>query len=160
MDTPIVLWPAQTRREFCVRTGQAAAMLAAGVVAGCGGGGTSPSSTNTPQLGTVAAAVAGRVVSVAVDGSSALNPVGSAVSVQTSLGPFLVAHTAQDTFVALTATCTHEGCTITGFGNNRFVCPCHGSQYSTSGGVVMGPASRSLQAYPTQFANGVLTFTV
>jgi len=154
----------RTRREFCADACQAASLLALGAVAACGGSSTAPSSSappsSVPQLGTVAASVAGRVVSVSVDAASALASVGSAALVQTSLGTFLVAHPAVDTFTALTATCTHEGCGVTGFSNSRFVCPCHGSQYTTSGAVVVGPATRALQQYPTQFVNGVLTFTV
>ena len=99
------------------------------------------------------------IVSVTIDAASALAAVGSMAMVQTSLGTFLVAHTGQDTFTALTATCTHEGCTVTGFSGTRFVCPCHGSQFSTSGAVAMGPATRALQPFTTQFANGVLTFS-
>jgi len=97
---------------------------------------------------------------VTVDAGSALAAVNSAAMVQTSLGTFLLARTAQDTFSALTAICTHEGCSITGFGNNQFVCPCHGSRFTTAGSVANGPAMRALQQYTTQFANGVLTFTV
>jgi len=139
-------------------------MLALGMVAACGGNSTSPSSSpspsSVPQLGTIPATVTGRVVSVTVDATSALASVGSAALVQTSLGTFLVAHPAVDTYTALTATCTHEGCGVTGFSGDRFVCPCHGSQFTTSGAVTNGPATRALQQYTTQFANGVLTFTV
>ena len=81
--------------------------------------------------------------------------------VQTSSnGSFLATRTAQTTFSVLTATCTHEGCTVTGFSGTTFVCPCHGSRYSTSGGVVNGPATRALQTFNSQFANGLLTFNL
>jgi hypothetical protein len=43
--------------------------------------------------------------------------------VQTSIGDFLVAHTAQNAFVALSAICTHQTCTITGFGNQNLRVP-------------------------------------
>ena len=89
-----------------------------------------------------------------------LAAVNSAAMVQTSLGTFLLARTAQDTFSALTAVCTHEGCSVTGFASNQFVCPCHGSRFTTTGSVANGPATRALQQYTTQFANNVLTFTV
>jgi len=151
--------PAVGRREFCACACQTAALLAAGTFAACGGSSTSPTS-DAPQLRTVAGTVAGRTVSVTVDAGSALAAVNSAAMVQTSLGTFLLARTAQDTFSALTAICTHEGCSITGFGNNQFVCPCHGSRFTTAGSVANGPAMRALQQYTTQFANGVLTFTV
>ncbi len=159
MNSPSVPPQPPTRREFCAHACQAASTLAIGVLAtACGGG--SPTAPSAPQLTSVPATVAGRVVSIVVDSASVLATVGAAAIAQTSLGAFLVARTAQDAFTALTATCTHEGCTVTGFSSSQFVCPCHGSQYATSGAVVVGPATRSLQQFPTGFANGVLTFTV
>lgn len=78
---------------------------------------------------------------------------------QSTAGSFLVARTSQDAFSALTAVCTHEGCTITNVSGTTFICPCHGSQYSTSGAVLKSPATRSLTTFATQFANGTLTIT-
>lgn len=95
-----------------------------------------------------------------VDGSSPLATVGGAARVQASSASFLVTRTAQDAFSALTATCTHEGCTVTGFANQAFVCPCHGSQFNATGGVLRGPASTPLRQFPTTFSNNVLTITV
>ena len=97
---------------------------------------------------------------VSVDANSPLSSVGGAAIIENNAGRFLVAHTATDTFVTVTAVCTHEGCTITGYTNQIYVCPCHGSRFSTSGSVVSGPANRSLLTYATQFANGVVTMTL
>ena len=94
-----------------------------------------------------------------IDAASPLASPGSAALVQSPLGTLLVSRTASDAFSALTATCTHEGCSITGFLDSSYVCPCHGSRFDTSGRVLNGPASRSLRQYQTQFANGVLTIT-
>lgn len=46
---------------------------------------------------------------------------------------------------ALAITCPHLGCSY-GFdqGNNRFLCPCHGSQFSLAGEVLHGPATSPL----------------
>lgn len=44
---------------------------------------------------------------------------------------------------AISAVCTHLGC-IVGRGEQGFACPCHGSRYDALGGVVRGPAPRSL----------------
>jgi Rieske Fe-S protein len=96
---------------------------------------------------------------IAIDASSPLAAIGSAALARSPSAVVLVAHTAQDSFTALSATCTHQACTITGLGNQTFVCPCHGSQFSTSGQVLNGPASISLRRFTTQFANNVLTIT-
>ncbi|HEY9805244.1 MAG TPA: Rieske 2Fe-2S domain-containing protein [Candidatus Obscuribacterales bacterium] len=46
---------------------------------------------------------------------------------------------------AIGSVCTHLGCTVKWkLEQNRFVCPCHGSQYDALGRVVKGPAKRSL----------------
>ena len=63
-------------------------------------------------------------------------------------------------FVALTAVCTHEACTVSGFQSSRYVCPCHGSQYSTTGAVLQGPATRSLQQFATRISGTVLTISL
>ena len=146
------------RREFCLHTCQAASLLAIGsLIAGCGGSPTS-SGSGSP-LATVSGAVAGRTVTLTINSTSPLAAVGSAALVQTTLGFFLVAHTGQDTFTAMTAVCTHEGCTVGEFDGSLFICPCHGSEYSTTGAVVQGPAPTALTRFATQFANGVLSFS-
>ena len=46
---------------------------------------------------------------------------------------------------ALWARCTHLGCTPSWFSDqNRFKCPCHGSNYTMGGDVIAGPAPRPL----------------
>jgi Rieske Fe-S protein len=128
------------------------------ILQSCGGGGNpSGPSSNVPSLSTVTGTASSGAVTVAIDAASPLANVGSAALVQSSVGVFLVARTAQDAFTALTATCTHQGCTVSGFQNATYVCPCHGSQFSTAGAVLQGPATRALQAFPTLFANNLLT---
>ncbi len=80
--------------------------------------------------------------------------------VRSSGGLFLVSRTGQDAFTALTSTCTHEACTITGFDNSNYVCPCHGSRFTTAGRVVTGPATAPLRTFATQFSNNVLTIAL
>jgi cytochrome b6-f complex iron-sulfur subunit len=46
---------------------------------------------------------------------------------------------------AISSVCAHLGCTVGWHPEqNRFICPCHGSQYDAEGRVVRGPARRSL----------------
>ncbi len=99
-------------------------------------------------------------VTLAINASSPLATVGNAALVQASAGNFLVSRTAQDTFAALTAVCTHEGCVVTNFQSGTYGCPCHGSEFSTTGAVRSGPATSSLRQFSTQFANNVLTISL
>jgi len=55
---------------------------------------------------------------------------------------------------------TREGCTLSGFQNNRYVCPCHGSQFTTSGAVAQGPASSPLRQFTTRLSGTTLTIVV
>jgi Rieske Fe-S protein len=144
-----------TRREFC----QALTIIsAASLVEACSGNSTSGS--NAPQLPTVTGTFNGTTVTVNVDSSSPLNTVGNAALVNTSGGALLVARTAQNTFTALNSTCTHQTCTVSGYQSGTYVCPCHLSEFSTSGAVVQGPASRPLTSYPTSFVSPTLTITI
>jgi menaquinol-cytochrome c reductase iron-sulfur subunit len=50
---------------------------------------------------------------------------------------------------ALSARCTHLGCTVRWVAaENRFKCPCHGSQFAADGTVLHGPAERPLDRLP------------
>ena len=148
------------RRSFCIQACQAASCLALGsLVQACGGnGGSSPS--NVPQLSSVNGNVSGGTVVVQIGAGSPLATVGGAAILFSSGGSFLVSRTGQDTFAAVTAMCTHEACTITGFENSNYVCPCHGSRFTTGGRVVMGPATAPLRTFSTQFTNNVLTISL
>lgn len=60
----------------------------------------------------------------------------------------------------LNAVCTHLGCVVPWSApNNKFMCPCHGSQYSAEGAVVRGPAPLPLAlAHCETDASGTITF--
>jgi cytochrome b6-f complex iron-sulfur subunit len=48
---------------------------------------------------------------------------------------------------------------VSEYQNQVYECPCHGSQYSTSGAVVRGPAAVPLRQFATSFTNNVLTIS-
>lgn len=144
------------RRDFC----QTISLISVASLAHACSGGAGPSSIGAPSLPTIDANVVGGAITLTVDASSPISPLGSAALVQTSDGNYLVAHTAEEAFTALTAVCTHQGCTVTGYQNSIYICPCHGSEYSTSGTVLRGPASAPLQSFATRFASPLLTITL
>jgi cytochrome b6-f complex iron-sulfur subunit len=155
--------PKFTRRDFCVQSFQTASLAAmATALTGCGGGSSSPTGpSGLPALPTIDLVIrVNNTITLNIDATSPLLAVGTAALVRASDPPLLVAHTGQNTFTAMTAVCTHEGCTVSNFQNPTFECPCHGSQYSTSGSVLRGPATRSLTQFATNFTNNVLTITV
>jgi Rieske Fe-S protein len=153
----------QTRREFCTHVCRAVSLAAVGgalgsVLQSCGGNPTGPSSFQALPI--VSARDAAGSVVVTIDSASALAAVGSVALVQSPSAFALVVHTAQDSFTAFTAMCTHSACTISGYdGGQTFVCPCHGSEFSANGQVVSGPARSALRQFRTQFADNVLTVT-
>lgn len=60
----------------------------------------------------------------------------------------------------LNAVCTHLGCVVPWNGSeNKFVCPCHGSQYDKTGKVVRGPAPLSLALVHANTIDDKLVFT-
>ena len=149
----------ETRRTFCVRAcrtalGAALAGGLSGLLEGCGGP-TAPSGTTVLPVLTGADTSGG--VTVTIDSTSPLASVGGAALVQSPSRELLVARTGQSAFSALSAICTHVGCVITGFGSGVYVCPCHGSQFSTSGSVLSGPASSPLPQFTATLAGNVLT---
>jgi cytochrome b6-f complex iron-sulfur subunit len=61
---------------------------------------------------------------------------------------------------ALNAVCTHLGCVVPwNKAENKFMCPCHGSQYNNQGKVVRGPAPLSLALAHVTDDNGKVTLT-
>ena len=60
----------------------------------------------------------------------------------------------------LNAVCTHLGCVVPwNASENKFKCPCHGSQYDATGKVVRGPAPRSLALAHVDTSSGVATLS-
>jgi cytochrome b6-f complex iron-sulfur subunit len=150
----------ESRRQFCVQACRLS--VAAGVAAlgqACGGSSSPTSPTAADPLPAISGTASGNAVTVVISSGSPLAAVGGAALVQSSRGSFLVTRTGQDSFLALSATCTHEACTITGFSSTsqRYVCPCHGSTFDTSGRVLNGPAVATLRQFPASLAGSQLT---
>ncbi|BCL36280.1 cytochrome b6-f complex iron-sulfur subunit [Nostoc sp. MS1] len=60
----------------------------------------------------------------------------------------------------INAVCTHLGCVVPwNAAENKFKCPCHGSQYDATGKVVRGPAPRSLALSHAKAENDKIVLT-
>jgi thiosulfate dehydrogenase [quinone] large subunit len=72
-------------------------------------------------------------------------PVGGAKAVKSGGKPAYVLQLEAGRFTALSAVCTHQGCTVSfDSASKGFDCPCHGSRYDSAGKVLNGPATAPL----------------
>jgi Rieske Fe-S protein len=80
---------------------------------------------------------------------------GSAVEFKDSGQPALLVHLDSGDFVAYSAVCTHQGCTVA-YRGGQLACPCHGSIFDPANGaaVVSGPARRPLPEVPVEVSGG------
>jgi Rieske Fe-S protein len=62
-----------------------------------------------------------------------------------------------DEVLGFSATCTHQGCTVTGVEDGAISCPCHGSRFDPkTGEPVAGPAGRPLAKVPVEVRDGAV----
>jgi Rieske Fe-S protein len=178
VDTPLAAAPAAaadplgapvpatlgTRRDFCLAACQALSLGAIAATLQACGGGNNPNEPsdfgNVPAMPTLNATVTNGAATLTVDGTT-LASAGGAALVNSGLGTMLVVRNDATTISAFTATCTHQQCTINGFAEGAFQCPCHGSRFNaSSGSVVRGPAAQGLRKFTATLANGVVSITV
>jgi nitrite reductase/ring-hydroxylating ferredoxin subunit len=82
-------------------------------------------------------------------------PVGAAYAFTdpSTKKPAYVLQPTKGAFLALSRVCPHMGC-IVNFEARRLVCPCHGSEFSTTGKLEHGPATRGLTSIPVTLSDG------
>ena len=72
-------------------------------------------------------------------------------------GKFYLARLADGGFLALSRTCTHLGCTVPWVAKeNKFICPCHSSEFDITGEVISPPAPRALDVYQVVIENNII----
>ena len=72
-------------------------------------------------------------------------------------GKFYLARLEDGGFLAMSRTCTHLSCTVPWVAaENRFICPCHASEFDIRGNVINPPAPRALDLYAVRIENNVL----
>jgi Rieske Fe-S protein len=159
--------PATDRRAFIRCSACSLVGLAALSLPACGGDGASPTDparttpkdtthvtptdTTRTKTGTGGAKfeITGQQIRVFVANVPELAAVPSAFLIEPALT--LVTRSGANSFAAMTAVCTHEGCTVTNFQDQHLVCPCHGSTYDLQGAVVVGPAASPLAQFSASY---------
>jgi cytochrome b6-f complex iron-sulfur subunit len=133
------------RHEFLAKLGMGMAAVCAGCsIISCGskvndptpgGDGGDPPPTSDGSL-------------FSVDINNELKTVGSSKVTDGVIVVRLAAETIASSFAAVQVACTHQGTSIN-YNTNQgiFICPNHGSEFSTSGAVLLGPAATSLKKY-------------
>jgi len=72
-------------------------------------------------------------------------------------GQFHLACLSDGSFLALSKSCTHLGCSVPwDEEKNKFICPCHGSTFDLHGNVLTAPALRPLDYFPVFIENGLV----
>jgi Rieske Fe-S protein len=88
--------------------------------------------------------------------NSALTKVGGCIFLDDEN---ILIRTSQTRFAAVNLICKHKGCTVELTGN-KFVCPCHGSEYDINGNVTEGPSKKNLDTYEVVYDPTAETVTV
>jgi nitrite reductase/ring-hydroxylating ferredoxin subunit len=100
----------------------------------------------------------GTCIDLADPVNQALATVGGALLIDTASDTIMVIRTSDTAVIALSAICTHSGCSMNFVPASRLLdCPCHGSQFSEDGQVVKGPARKALKLYTATLASNVIT---
>ncbi|HCN84677.1 MAG TPA: (2Fe-2S)-binding protein [Sphingobacteriaceae bacterium] len=141
------------RDEFLTTLGIGFTAICTGCLASCG-----KSDNVIPSGGSGGGIIPPANVNFNVDLDTELLNVGDS---KINSGVILVriaAGNAAPSFTAVQLACSHEGTSI-GYAKNQgqFVCPNHGSTFSNSGTVVLGPATTNLKKYTVAVSGSALT---
>lgn len=128
-----------------------------------GGGGGGDTATSSGGGETTSAEPSGGATSAQGSGGEVIAqtsavPQNSAQNFTNEGQPAVLVHLQSGDFVAYSAVCTHQQCTVT-YQDGQLACPCHGSLFDPSNGgqVVQGPAEEPLPEIPVQVQNGEVT---
>jgi Rieske Fe-S protein len=93
---------------------------------------------------------------VKLSDSPSLSKTGGTVKVSDEI---MLIRKSETEFLAVRTICSHKGCDVELEGN-KFVCPCHGSEYTIDGKVTEGPAKADLKTFETIFDSDKGTITI
>jgi cytochrome b6-f complex iron-sulfur subunit len=141
-----------SRRTVLEAIGVAA--IAGIILDACGDNGAdlAPATTTTCSAGTC--------IDLTDAANATLTEVGGTMAFDADSDTILVARTSETEVIALSAVCTHAGCIVDYSATTGNVeCDCHGSEFSTTGAVLRGPANKPLKMYTATLAGTTITIT-
>jgi cytochrome b6-f complex iron-sulfur subunit len=98
---------------------------------------------------------------ISLDRVEKLKTTGGSVLLKVEGLPVLFVRESEETIRGVDPTCTHKKCTVEyNKSRNRFICPCHGSQYDLEGRVLKGPAEKPLKNLDAYLESGRIIFTL
>ena len=140
-----------TLSRRCFLESTAAATCSALLLGGCQSGGGSEGSVSPT----------GGMAQLTFAMFPKLQTVGSGVVADLGGELIAVIRTGDMTATALSAVCTHSGCTVEiQTGSAPLFCPCHGSKFSESVVVIRGPARTSLRVHTATVDAAGVTVTL
>ena len=132
----------------------AAAVGALAVASGCAQPGSSLSTATSASCGS------GTCIDLGDAANQELTTTGGAMLVDIASDTVIVIRVSATDVAAVSAICSHAGCSMNYNASQALIdCPCHGSQFSTTGQVLRGPASRPVKAYHAALTNNTVTIT-
>lgn len=145
------------RRDFLSNVGITLAIAATAGLAACGKGGDDTPAPNPPgggNPGGTARLTVNLTTQVQNIGDYIIS--GGVVLIRTATG------NVPASFSAVTSTCTHQGCTLSGYDKATQKIEClsacgHGSRYNTDGSVSNGPTTTALTKYTVEVNGTTLT---
>ena len=146
------------RRKFLSNMGITLAIARTGGLAACGGKGDDPAPD--PPGNPPGNPPGGSNPRLTVNLNNELTAVGSFIISSGVVLIRLAASNVPASFSALTSTCTHMGCTLSGVSNGIIECgsSCgHGSKFNSDGSVYNGPATNALAKYTVEISGNTLT---
>jgi cytochrome b6-f complex iron-sulfur subunit len=115
--------------------------LGVAILSGCAGSSDGTSASTAP----LAAEAVGKEWKI--PGAASLQA-GQAIAFEwPSKTPGLIFATQDGKLHAVSAKCTHAGCTVQWKEKGEFDCPCHGSRFDVNGKVLLGPATKPLPTF-------------
>lgn len=138
------------RRKFITNLGSPVIAACAVCLAGCSKSGDSPTGSGTTPT----------PANFTIDLNGNLTAVGSSLVQSGVIVVRLAAGNTPSSFTAVEVSCPHQGTAINfNAGGNKFICPNHGSTFTTTGAVTQGPANRDLKQYNISITGNIMTVT-